>query len=153
MEAILNMSLGEIIGFLSGVVVFLSAFIEFIPVKINPISSVLNWIGKRTNKELTDRVDDLEKKVDSLAKKQSSMDDKFAERNAINCRVRILGFSDELRRDVKHSQESFEQALSDIDEYEKYCEKHKDFKNNRTVVARTRILDAYEACMNKDAFL
>ena len=54
---------------------------------------------------------------------------------------------------IKHSQESFEQALADIDEYEHYCDKHPEFKNNRTIVARTRIIDAYETCLSKDSFL
>lgn len=149
----MNLSVGEVIGYLSGAIVILSVFIEIVPVKINPISAVLNWIGKRTNKGLTVRLDDLEKKVEKLADAQTALDEAFSEKNAINCRVRILGFSDELRRGVRHSQESFEQALADIDDYERYCEKHEGFKNNRTVVARTRILDAYEACLSKDNFL
>lgn len=149
----MEMNLGQIFGSLAGVAALLSIFIEVTPIKVNPISSVLNWIGERMNRGLISRVNDLEKKVDTVVKVQNEIDEKFTEKNVINCRVRILRFSDELRRNIKHSQESFEQTLADIDEYENYCKCHPGFKNNKTVVAQQRILDAYQASLEKDDFL
>lgn len=149
----MQMSFGQIVGYLAGLIVLLSAFIEITPVKINPISAALSWIGKRTTRELLARVDELEKKMDTMTKAQNELDEMFAKKDAINSRVRILRFSDELRRDIRHSKESFEQALADIDNYERYCDKHPGFKNNKTVVARQRIINTYEACLSKDNFL
>lgn len=146
-------SLGRVAGGIAGILALLSIFIEITPIKFNPISMFLNWIGERTNKGITTRVEELEKKVDGIVKSQSGVDERLAKKDAIDCRVRILRFSDELRCDIEHSKESFDQALSDIDDYERYCDTHPGFKNNKTVVANTRILAAYQACLDKDNFL
>jgi len=142
MEYLMNLTLGQIFGGGVTILVVLSLFIEFTPIKWNPISSLLGWIGKKTNKELFDKFDSFEKKVDKLE-----------ESAAINCRVRILQFSDEIRRGMKHSQESFNQVLSDIDDYERYCEDHPEFENNKTVRAKEKILVVYDTCMDKNDFL
>lgn len=142
METILNMSLSQIFGGIAGIIVILSVFIEITPFKVNPVSSFLGWIGKRTNKELLDKFDSIEKKVDKLE-----------ESAVINCRVRILQFGDEIRRGVRHSQESFNQVLSDIDDYDRYCDDHPDFKNNKTIAAKQRVLDVYDSCLSNNDFL
>lgn len=153
MDAIMNATVGQLIGGGLGIIAVLSIFIEVIPVKINPVSFVLNWIGKRTNKELFAKVEELEAKIADIDSNQKTLEADFAERNAINCRVRILRFGDELRRKIKHSQESFDQAFDDIDVYEKYCAQHPEFKNNKTISAKERIKAAYDGCMEQDDFL
>ncbi|MCZ9312869.1 MAG: hypothetical protein O0V67_05790 [Methanocorpusculum sp.] len=142
MEAFMNLTLGQIVGRIAGVIAVLSIFIEITPVKINPISALLRWIGKQTNKELMDKVSTLETKVGALEKS-----------DVVDCRVRILTFADEIRRGVRHSKETFDQVLSDIDTYERYCKEHPDFMNNKTVAAKAKILDIYSECMDKNDFL
>lgn len=73
--------------------------------------------------------------------------------DVIDCRVRILTFADEIRRGVRHSKETFDQVLSDIDTYERYCTEHPDFMNNKTVAAKAKILDVYSECMDNNDFL
>lgn len=153
MEALMNATVGQLIGGGLSIIAALSIFIEFVPIKLNPVSAFLKWIGKRTNKELLDKIDDLEQKVDDVSKRQADAEAAADEREAISCRVRILRFSDELRRNVDHSQESFEQALADVDYYESYCAEHPDFKNNKTVVAKKRIVDSYELRLSQNDFL
>ncbi len=142
MEAFMNLTLGQIIGRIAGVIAVLSIFIEITPVKINPISALLRWVGKQINKELIDKVNTLETKVGALEKS-----------DVIDCRVRILTFADEIRRGVRHSEETFDQVLSDIDTYERYCTEHPDFMNNKTVAAKAKILDVYSGCMDNNDFL
>lgn len=142
MEAFMNLTLGQIIGRIVGIVAVLSIFIEITPVKISPISSLLRWAGKQINKDLMDKVNTLETKVGSLEKS-----------DVIDCRVRILTFADEIRRGVRHSKETFDQVLSDIDTYERYCTEHPDFMNNKTVAAKAKILEVYSDCMGKNDFL
>ncbi|MBR1526324.1 MAG: hypothetical protein IJ640_06655 [Prevotella sp.] len=110
--------------------------------KINPISYILRWIGKKINEELMDKMNTFEKKVEALEKS-----------DAIDCRVRILTFADEIRRGVKHSKETFDQVLSDIDSYERYCAEHPDFMNNKTVAAKAKILEVYSECIDGNDFL
>lgn len=142
MKAFMNLTLGQIIGRIVGIVAVLSIFIEITPVKINPISSLLRWAGKQINKDLMDKVSTLETKVVALEKS-----------DVIDCRVRILTFADEIRRGVRHSKETFDQVLSDIDTYERYCTEHPDFMNNKTVAAKAKILEVYSECMGKNDFL
>lgn len=142
MEAFMNLTLGQIVGRIAGVIAALSIFIEITPVKINPISALLRWVGKHINKELMDKVNRLEAKVGALEKS-----------DVIDCRVRILTFADEIRRGVRHSEETFDQVLSDIDTYERYCTEHPDFMNNKTVAAKAKILDVYSECMDNNDFL
>lgn len=146
MEQLLNMSVAQIIGSAAGVVVIISIFIEIAPIKINPLSHFLRWLGKRINGDIIDRLDNLEAKVNNI---ENSGD----ERNAISCRVRILQFGDEVRRGMKHSQENFDQVLSDIDDYERYCNSHPEFKNNKTVAAKEKILKVYSERMDNNDFL
>ena len=142
METFINLTLGQIVGGIAGGIAVLSIFIEITPVKINPISALLRWVGKQINKELIDKVNTLETKVVALEKS-----------DVINCRVRILTFADEIRRGVRHSKETFDQVLSDIDTYERYCAEHPDFMNNKTVAAKAKILDVYSECMDNNDFL
>ena len=142
MEAFMNLTLGQIVGGIAGVIAALSIFIEITPVKINPISALLRWVGKQINKELMDKVNTLETKVGALEKS-----------DVIDCRVRILTFADEIRRGMRHSKETFDQVLSDIDTYERYCTEHPDFMNNKTVAAKAKIIDVYSECMDNNDFL
>lgn len=68
-------------------------------------------------------------------------------------RVRILGFSDEMRHGVQHSKESFDQALQDIDKYKKYCNTHPSYENARASAAIAHINEAYRQCLLEDSFL
>lgn len=153
MESLMNATVGQLIGGGLGIIAILSVFIEFTPIKLNPVSAFLNWIGRRTNRELFEKIGDLENKVDEIQSRQEAAEAIEEEREAVNCRIRILSFSDELRRNIRHSQESFDQVLSDIDNYEKYCDAHPNFKNNKTVTAKERIKAAYEGCMDQNDFL
>ena len=138
---------------LTGLIVILSAFVEIAPIKINPVSKFLAWVGKKTNQELMDSVVALDTRVSSLEGNVGKMQSENDERNAILCRVRILRFGDEIRRNIKHSQDSFDQVMSDMDEYDKYCHFHKGFKNNKTVVTQARIRDEYARCLAENDFL
>lgn len=153
MESLMNATVGQLIGGGLGIIAILSVFIEFTPIKLNPVSAFLNWIGRRTNRELFEKIGDLENKVDEIQSRQEAAEAIEEEREAVNCRIRILSFSDELRRNIRHSQESFDQVLSDIDNYEKYCDAHPNFKNNKTITAKERIKSAYEGCMDQNDFL
>ena len=154
MEWIMNATVGQIVGAVAAVIAVISVLVEGSKkIKKFPISAMLQWIGERTNKTLTVRIDALEKKVDEIANDFDSLEQQVSEHDAINCRVRILQFSDEIRRNIQHSQESFEQVISDIDFYEKYCDANPGFKNNKTIVAKKRILDVYEARLEQNDFL
>ena len=77
----------------------------------------------------------------------------FDEEKAIQARVRIVKFNDEILTDQRHSKESFDQALSDIDTYDRYCSSHPQFVNSKTKLSSENIRRTYQECESKHSFL
>lgn len=95
-----------------------------------------------------DKSDKILEHIDAVEKK---LDGHIAEEDKYKvdlCRTRILRFSDEIRRDVKHSEESFNNILEDIDYYVTYCEQHKDvYINSKADAAIKNVKDVYNLCI------
>lgn len=104
------------------------AFIEFL----------INRHDKRN-----DKLNTILEKITSLEKKVNDLDTKNDEQNAINARIRILRFADDLMDGRERSKESYDQCLEDVDTYEKYCEVHHDFQNGKTVATIAYIRSVY----------
>ena len=63
-------------------------------------------------------------------------------------RARILRFSDELRRGISHSEESFNNILEDIDNYISYCTKHESvYINSKANAAIRNIKTTHDKCI------
>ena len=149
----MNLTIGQILGGITGIVVLLSVCIEITPIKINPISNFLAWFGRKMNRDLMTGIKTLDSRVSTLEENVGTIKKEDDERDAVLCRVRILRFGDEIRRNIKHSQDSFDQVLADMDDYEQYCHFHKDFKNNKTVVTQAKIREEYARCIEENDFL
>ena len=102
------MSLNEIITSGGGVLLILLTIIQLAPIKVNPWSKIARAIGRAMNVEIMDKLNESE---------------------ATDARYRILRFDDEIRHHVKHTEEHFNQIMDDIDEYERYCSAHPNYKN------------------------
>lgn len=127
------MSLGELIARGGCVLFALLTIIQIAPIKINPWSKIARSIGRAMNVEIMD---------------------KLKESEATDARYRIIRFDDEIRhRVVKHTEEHFNQILSDIDEYERYCSTHPAYKNSKAVMAIENVRRTYEKCRKENSFL
>lgn len=91
--------------------------------------------------------------IGGLQKELDCLRNDFSEDRATNARIRILRFSDEVRHNVRHSKESFDQVNLDIDTYNRYCETHPNYKNNRAVMAIANIERVYAQCLIDNDFL
>ena len=100
-----------------------------------------------------DRLKSVKDAIQALSDKVDSLDAKGDERNAVSMRVRILRFRDEMLAGQNHTHDSFQQVLSDIDEYERYCEAHPEFRNNQTVATVEHIKANYHERLEKHDFL
>lgn len=80
------------------------------------------------------------------------LDEKGDRREAVECRVRILRFEDELQEGRKHSKDSFDQVLTDITTYDHYCEAHPEFKNQQTAATVEHIRKVYAERLEKRDF-
>ena len=130
-----------------------SIVIEVAPIKINPWSFLAKKIGKAMNSDVLDSIDTLYKKVNQLDGYVKQLEQAQLECEAKRARTRILRFGDEVRLNVKHAKDSFDEVLADITFYDTYCSTHPDFKNNRTKSTEKVIVDVYEECLRNDSFL
>ena len=124
-------------------------FVQFLVTRKDEGNEKINDIVK-TSKE---RYNELIELLGVLKENIEKIESKSEERDAITARVRILRFMDELLDDKKHSKDSFDQALTDITNYENYCSTHPDFKNNQTEATIDYINKVYRERLEKKDFL
>ena len=146
------------------IIVLLLSCIQIAPIKLNPWSFIAKHLGKALTEESCkimaghmDQIDnilgEISNKVSALEGKMEEAEDKADMDRAIIARVRILRFNDEILGMKRHSKESFDQTLEDIDKYEEYCRTHPDFKNNKTVMSIRNIKNVYERQLATHDFL
>ena len=122
------------------VVLVILSLLEVSKIKINPWTWMINKIREIFG-------------INALMEEVKEIKHQASEKTAIDCRTRILRFGDEIKNGIRHSQKYFEQIIEDIDQYEKYCDKNKDFKNGNTTTAIKIIKEIYEKCMRDNDFL
>lgn len=140
------MSLSAVLSLLLG-----GGFVTFIQFLITRHDNRANQI-----KEIMDAIDDLKTEftadINNVKADVKCIKYTNEREHAINKRVRILKFEDELQEDKHHSKDSFDQVLSDIDDYEKYCAEHPNFKNNQTASTVAHIKAIYNERLVKHDF-
>ena len=136
----------SVIGVLLGGGIF--AFIQFLITRHDTRHDRLKTVTESIETLKTgmnERFDTLDSKIDAVEAKT----DKYY---AVSSRVRILRFEDELQEKRKHSKDSWDQAMADIDYYENYCQAHPKFKNNQTVATVEHIQHGYRERLEKRDF-
>ena len=136
----------QVIGGGGGLLVALMTLVEWAPVKINPWSWLAKIVRKALYSDISKRLDEIESKLDG----HIEMDDR---RNADSRRAQILHFNNELLRPINHTKEEFVEVLAKIDDYERYCEEHPEYPNNRAVLAIENIREVYKQRLKKRDFL
>ena len=148
-----ELTLGELLGWGSAILVAMSGVIEVSKIKLNPWSWLARHVGRAINGEVLDKMDSMNERVDKLSVKVDQSEARQAERDAKMARNHILRFGDEVRVGTRHSKESFDEVLADITAYESYCQAHPEFPNHRTRAAEKFITETYDRCLKEDSFL
>ena len=107
------------------------------------INRVFNILDRKKDKqdqiisEINEMKSELYKHIEDDEKHRADM-----------CRARILRFSDELRRGISHSEESFNNILEDIDNYISYCTQHESvYINSKANAAIRNIKTTHDKCI------
>lgn len=111
------------------------------------LSTIISWIFKRLDRK-KDKQDAI---LSSLAKLSNDLQahiDGDREKDATEARTKILQFSDEVRRGILHSQESWEQRIDDCDTYLKYCGEHPNYQNSKATLSIQNIRTVYAKCLS-----
>lgn len=117
---------------------------EITPLKFSPISSILNVLGKKINKDLKEEMSLIKKDVKSL-----STD--LQEHTVESQRRNILDFADDLMRGEEKTQENFRNIILLHDRYEKYIETN-NLENGQVELAFSYISTKYKDCLDKNSF-
>lgn len=147
------MTIAEILLAGGGGLLALLTLIQITPIKINPWSALARLLGRAINGEVIGMLNEVkaaQKTSTERLNEHIRMDDK---RNADAHRERILRFNNELVREIPHTKEEFVDILADIDDYERYCEQHPEYRNNRAVHAIANIGRTYDDRLVKHDFL
>lgn len=91
--------------------------------------------------ERKDKKKDCSKKILEAIQK---INNKIDQRIAIECRIRILKFMDEIIEGWEHSKDSYNQIMRDITNYLQYCDEHPQFLNHQTDATIERLEKDYE---------
>lgn len=126
---------------------------KFAPKDKKPWTAILTFIGKILTREFAESQKALMDKVEALSLKVEKVAESVEETRAIAARVRILSFGDELLEGRLHSKDTYDQTLLDIDNYEKYCKSHENFKNNVTEETVALIKEMYRIRLRKNDFV
>lgn len=108
---------------------------------------------KKTQDSINESNEATKKQFSDLKSDYDSHVKEYEEAKAKAQRYRILRFYDEVCEGRKHSESHFEDILDDIDEYEKYCDSHSEFKNSRGHLAMEYIRETYARVKAKGGFL
>lgn len=95
----------------------------------------------------------LNNQIQAIINKMEGLEKANEEGMAYTWRYRILRFNDEIRQEIRHTKEHFDQILEDIDNYEKFCRENPEFPNNKAMLAVKNIKDVYDKCVDENDFL
>lgn len=145
-EAISNMTAGELAGSIALVLAGVAAVVENTSKTMKPLTKLARAIGRAINGDLIEKVDNLEQKIEK-------MDQGEQLQRAKDARTRVLRFGDELLHDVHHTKEHFDDVLRDITYYENYCDEHPNFENDQMHITAEYIKETYHKCLKDHSFL
>ena len=126
--------------------IILLGMIKIPHIEINFWKWLGRGFGRVINDEVLTQVAELKKDLDEL-KRESELE------RVRQARQRILRFNDEILFEKRHSKEHFDEILDDINVYERYCREHKEYENNKAVLAISTIKEVYQECMDTHDFL
>lgn len=134
------MSIQELLLKGGGIVFALLTLVQITPIKVNPWSAIARAIGKALIGG------------DIMAKLEEHIR-VDGERDADMHRYRLLRFNTELLRKTRHTKEEFDEILYSVTYYERYCQDHPKYENNRAVLAIENIKRVYRECLETNDFL
>ena len=153
MDYISFFSISELLAGGGGLTFLILCILQIAPIEINPWSAIAKSIGNAMNADIKNEITSIKTDMNTMKNNLEQIKDQDDERYAVQCRIRILRFNDELLVNMAHTKDYFDQILHDVDEYEFYCDNHPEFKNNITIFAVDNIKKCYQKCLTEHEFL
>ena len=144
-ESLQGMTAGEIAGNATLLLVGLSAFVEITPIKINPITTILRWLGNRFNGPVMEKLAEQDK---AMVEIRDVVDDNEIDR----IRWEILDFANSCRQGKKHTMGEFVHIIDLNTKYHKVLDR-RNLQNGQIDLEYKYIVDIFEECQKKNSFL
>lgn len=148
----MTITLAEILTYSGGGALLLLTLVQIAPIKLNPWNAIASWLGKALNADVLKELQEVKRQQEQTNTRLDVRVQVEDERNADAQREKILRFNMELVRKLPHTWEDFIEILRVMDEYEKYCKAHPDYKNNRATQAVANIKRVYAERLEKNDF-
>lgn len=147
------MTIYELLAGSGGALFIIATIIEIVPVKINPWSKLAKMFGNAINSDVIKQLDEVKGDLKVLKERDTKQDAEREMDKALDARRRIIQFADEIRRNMRHSEEHFNGVFDDIKFYKNYCREHPTFENDKAVSSISIIEDVYHKCIIGNTFL
>lgn len=156
MEEVVHPFLSWLEGHWGWLVGAFCVFFEIAPIKLHPITSVLNWLGRKLTNEIRTDIADLKKDTDAnyatLEKRLENNEKAIDMQRMANIKAIVLDFANTCRNGHKHTKEQFDYVLSENGVYETLIEKY-NIKNDVYKEDYKFIKKIYQECLTENNFL
>ena len=125
-------------GHIALIIAAVSIFFEVSKIKVNPISFILRWVGKRMFEPFREKIEELERTID--------------ENKIDTIKWEILEFANSCRNNVRHTKDEFDHIIAQNDKYHKLLDKYK-MENGVFDAEYAYILRLYKRCQDQNDFL
>lgn len=144
-QTTINIDPGQLVGYAAIAISVISVFFEISKIKINPITSLLGWMGQRMNSNLISAVEAQGKKIGSLEEK--------IDKNEIDrIRWEILDFANSCRNGRRHTKDQFEHIINQNQKYHEILDEH-GLENGLIDLEYGYIETLYKRCQEQNDFL
>ena len=144
---------------LAGLLAGLGVIIQITPIKINPYSTLSNWIGlsfkwvgKKLNQDMMENITSIQSEIKEV---KEELDKHIAEsdvKEAKRIRGEILDFANSCSNGRKHKMEEYEHIMDIYTDYHDFTERRK-IKNGYLDEQYNYILDVFKQCRRDNSFL
>jgi phosphoribosylaminoimidazole-succinocarboxamide synthase len=133
--------------------IIVGSIFEIAPIKINPWTSLLKSISGIIHKSLYENIAKIEVTLADTNREIESLNKRLELIEIEAIKRRIVSFGNEVSQDTyRINKEAYDLALDDITAYNRYCQAHPDYINNKTTVNTRIILERYTELYNKGDF-
>lgn len=144
-ETVKGMTVGEIAGNATLLLVGFSTFFEISPIKFNPITMFLRWLGNKFNGPVLEKLSEQDAAMGEI---RDVVDDNEIDR----IRWEILDFSNSCRQGKLHTLDEFVHIIELNEKYHKILDR-RELTNGRIDLEYRYIVKIYEKCQAEDSFL
>ena len=129
-----------------------SCLIEIVPIKINPISSLLKWVGEKTNETSNKKIIEIGTRLTNVEAAQKALNQTVDQNEIDRIRYEVLEFANSCRNGKRHTRDGFLHIIALTDKYEKLLKKY-DLANGVFEAEYKYILSLYQTCQLNNDFL